>query len=116
MNGSVLAILIQPADGKILVAGRFTSVDNESRPFIARLNNDKAFVQNRPVTFTPVVRAGGQLRLTVNTQPGFTYTLESSDNPRGAWVRGQSVVADSSILTFTPPATERNRFFRVRRE
>jgi uncharacterized delta-60 repeat protein len=116
LNGSVLAMLIQPGDGKIVVAGRFTAADNEARPFIARLNNDKSFIQNRSVTFTPLVRSQGQLRLTVNTQAGFTYTLESSDALRGTWTRGQSVVAESPTTTFTINPSESHRFFRVRRE
>lgn len=116
MNGAVLAMLIQPADGRIIVAGRFTTVDSEARPFIARLNNDKAFIQNRTVTFTPLVRSQGQLRLTVNTQAGFTYTLESSEMLGGPWTRGQSVVADGPIVTFTASPGGDHQFFRVRRE
>ena len=116
MNGAVLAMLIQPADGKIIVAGRFTTVDSEARPFIARLNNDKVFIQNRTVTFTPLVRSQGQLRLTVNTQAGFTYTLESSETLGGTWTRGQSVVAEGTIVTFTANSGGNHQFFRVRRE
>ena len=116
LNGAVLAMLLQPGDGKIVVAGRFTAVDNEVRPYIARLNNDKSFIQNRSVTFTPPVRSQGEFRLTVNTQAGFTYTLESSDTVRGAWTRGQSIVADGPTVTFTASSADSRRFFRVRRE
>jgi uncharacterized delta-60 repeat protein len=116
LNGTVLAMLIQPGDGKIVVAGRFTAVDNEVRPFIARLNNDRTFIQNRSVTFTPVVHSQGQIRLTANTQAGFTYTLESSDTMRGNWTRIQSVVAEGPTVTFTAGAAESYRFFRLRRE
>jgi uncharacterized delta-60 repeat protein len=115
-NGPVLAMLIQPADGKIIAAGRFTAVDNEPRPFIARLNNDKAFVQNRTVTFTPLVRSQGQLRLTVNTQAGFTYTLESAASLPGPWIRAQSVVAEGPTVTFTATPESSRQFFRIRRE
>ena len=39
LNGSVRSIVVQP-DGRILVGGGFTSVGAESRPYVARLNED----------------------------------------------------------------------------
>lgn len=116
LNGTVMDMLIQPSDGKILVAGFFTAVDNQPRAHVARLNNDREFVRSRTVTFTPVVRAGNQLQLTVNSVRGFTYTLESSATLAGPWVRGQSIVSEGSTATFTIPPTEAHRFFRIRRE
>ena len=115
-NGTVRTLLIQPADGKIIAAGQFTSVDNQPRAHLARLNNDRQFVRTRTVAFTPVVRFGGQIQLTVNTQAGFTYTLESSVSVQGGWIRGQSMVAQGSSLSFTSPFVEAHRFFRIRRE
>jgi uncharacterized delta-60 repeat protein len=115
-NGSVRTLLIQPADGKIIAAGQFTSVDNQPRAHIARLNNDRQFVRSRTVTFTPVVRSGGQIQLSVNTQAGFTYTLESSTSVEGGWTRGQSLVAQGNTLSFTSSFADARRFFRIRRE
>mgnify|MGYP003574924990 CR=1 FL=1 len=116
LNGPVVTMLIQPSDGKILVGGGFTLVDNEPRAFIARLNNDKEFNRARVVTFTPVIRSAGRLQLTINSQAGFTYTLESATDLLGAWTRGQSIVAEGATVTFDTPPAGSHRFFRVHRE
>ncbi len=115
-NDSVLAVAVQPDDGRILIAGRFTQVDNESRPRIARLNNDKQFITLKDVVFSPVVRSGDKLELTAATQVGFTYTLESNSTLSGSWKTEQSVVAQGSTTTFEITPSLSHQFFRIRRE
>lgn len=50
-NGEVLAVAIQPADGKVLISGTFTTVDSVGHNRLARLNTDGS-VDN---TFNPDV-------------------------------------------------------------
>jgi len=115
-NDAVLAVVIQPTDGRILIGGRFTQFDNVSRNHLARLNNDKSFITPQPVSFTGITATGGQLQLSAATQPGFSYTLESSTDLGTPWQQEQTVVARSATTIFNIDPTERHAFFRIRRE
>ncbi|PYK97616.1 MAG: hypothetical protein DME19_15725, partial [Verrucomicrobia bacterium] len=69
---SVAAAAIQE-DGQIIIVGRFTSVNGIRRNGIARLNG------NPPLRFVPTrPLVNGAFRLTLATQPGNTYVLQSS--------------------------------------
>jgi uncharacterized delta-60 repeat protein len=115
-NDAVLSVAIQPDDGRILLGGRFTEVDNIARNHIARLNNDKGFITPQPVTLGSVLESGGQLQFTAATQAGFSYTLESASDVSGEWKQQQTVVAQGATTVFSVDPTERYQFFRIRRE
>jgi hypothetical protein len=115
-NDSILSVAIQPEDGRILIGGRFTLVDNEPRARIARLNNDKTFIETREVVFGSIAKVGDKLQLTVETQAGFNYTLESSTTLNGSWKSEQTVVAQGSTTVFEVPPSQAYQFFRVRRD
>ncbi|HEX8250306.1 MAG TPA: FG-GAP-like repeat-containing protein [Pyrinomonadaceae bacterium] len=61
-NGGVLSLDLQ-ADGKVLIGGLFTTVNGQSKPFIARLNADGSL----DTTFEA---AAGSSVLTIKVQPG----------------------------------------------
>jgi uncharacterized delta-60 repeat protein len=115
-NDSILSVAIQPEDGRILIAGRFTQVDNEPRSRIARLNNDKSFIETKDVVFGSITKVGDKLQLTVETQVGFSYTLESSLTLSGSWKSEQTVIAQGSTVVFEVPPSQAHQFFRVRRD
>lgn len=115
-NAAVLSVVIQPDDGKVMLGGRFTEFGNAPRAHIARLNNDREFITPRDVVFAPVVRVNGHLELTINSQQGFTYTLETSMELYGSWVPVATQTATGSSLTFEITPSETHQFFRVVRE
>ncbi len=115
-NDSILTVAIQPEDGRILIGGRFTQVDNEPRARIARLNNDKTFIETKDVVFGSITKVGDKLQLTVETQVGFSYTLESSTTLSGSWKSEQTVIAQGSTTVFEVPPSQAYQFFRVRRD
>lgn len=115
-NAAVLAVAVQPGDGKILIGGRFTEFANVARSYIARLNNDRQFITPRDVMFAPVTRVNGYLQLTINTQAGFTYTLQSQTELGGTWKSVASEVATGAATSFAVTPSESAEFFRVVRE
>jgi uncharacterized delta-60 repeat protein len=115
-NGPVLAVAIQPEDGKVVIGGRFTEFANLPRGYIARLNNDRQFVQPRDIVFEPVERVNGYLRFTISSQAGFTYTLEAQSQLGGAWRSVATEAATGSRLSFNVTPSEQFEFFRVVRE
>jgi uncharacterized delta-60 repeat protein len=117
-DNAIRSLVIQPDDGKILIAGRFTLVDNEPRRGIARLNNDKTFITPLPVEIAAISRVNGHLEFRVSTQAGFTYTLESTSafGGSGLWRAEQTTVAQAATTVFSIIPSQQYQFFRVRRE
>ena len=119
-NASVLDVLVQPWDGRIVVVGAFTEFNNNpSFRGIARLNNDKAFdPSSTPITFQGVTLTGtGSARLTFASVAGATYTIQATSdisNPN-SWVDLKTVTATGATVTEDVPTTGDFRFFRVRR-
>src|SRR5262249_53110533 len=74
-NNAVSSIAIQ-ANGKILLAGKFTSFNGSPRYGIARLNGDFP----RPLLSNPARLPNGQFQLTFSGESGTNYTLQSSSN------------------------------------
>lgn len=113
-NDAVLAVAIQPDDQRIVIGGRFTEVDNVPRAHIARLNNDKGFIELQPVNFSSVTLASGQFQMIATTQAGFSYVLESTSTLGGPWKQEQTVVAEGSSTVFSVDPSEQHQFFRIR--
>lgn len=70
LNNQVLAVAVQPEDGKILVGGKFTTYNGNPAPYLIRLNpdgtRDSSFVQtgtglNAYVNKIVVLQPGGQI-------------------------------------------------------
>ena len=57
-DNPVYAVAIQPADGRVIVAGDFTTINGIARSRIARLNLDGSV----DATFTPITGANGAVR------------------------------------------------------
>jgi uncharacterized delta-60 repeat protein len=112
-NAAVLDIEVQPQDGRILVAGRFTEFDNVARNRIARLNNDRGFITVQPVSFTSASRVNGHVRFTISSQPGLTYTLQAASEFGPYWTAVANQVATGSSTTFQVVPSERHQYFRV---
>lgn len=115
-NGPVLAVAIQPEDGKIVLGGRFTEFANLPHGYIVRLNNDRQFIRPRDIVFEPVQRVNGYLRFTISSQAGFTYTLQAQSELGGAWRSVATEAATGSTVSFNVTPSEQFEFFRVVRE
>jgi len=117
-NATVLDIVVQPWDGRVVVAGAFTEFNNNpSFRGIARLNNDKAFdPASTPIVIQPVIlTATGGLQLTFSSVAGASYTIQASNdigNPNG-WTDLKTVTATGPTVTEELPTTGEFRFFRV---
>lgn len=112
-------IAFQPTDGKILIAGRFLNVDRQPRRGLARFNNDRKFIPSAlPIRFTSVsrVNGGNSIRFVVETQPGFTYSLQSTENiVGGGWVTERTIQATSATTELTDDIDAAKRFYRILR-
>lgn len=111
-------IAFQPADGKVLIVGKFLTVDRQDRRGVARFNNDRKFIPTVPVRFQSVSRAAGgnTLQFVVETQPGFTYALQSTENlVGGGWITEQTIQAVSPTTLFTDEIDASKRFYRIQR-
>ena len=105
---SVAAAAIQE-DGQIIIVGRFTSVNGIRRNGIARLNG------NPPLRFVPTrPLVNGAFRLTLATQPGNTYVLQSSIDLLN-WIPVNTNIASGFWLEFEDAnaAGVRQRFYRA---
>ncbi len=96
-------------DGQIIIVGRFTSVNGIRRNGIARLNGDPPlrFVPARPLV-------NGAFRLTLATQPGKSYVLQSSIDLLN-WIPVNTNIASGFWLEFEDAnaAGVRQRFYRA---
>jgi len=115
-NDAVFSVVFQPEDGRVLIGGRFTTVDRIPRGGIARFNNDKSFIQVEAIGITGIARinAGTQISMTVGTQPGFTYALEASSDFVN-WTAVQSFTATAPVTTLTEDISAEYQFYRIRR-
>lgn len=116
-NDSVLGILVQPWDGRVVVVGAFTEFNNNPNLHgIARLNNDKTFlppVQNEIRIGTTTLAAGG-LQITFDGLAGENYAIEGT-NDFISWTVERTVTGSGPNTTVQIPTTGTYRFFRVRR-
>jgi hypothetical protein len=119
-NASVLDILVQPWDGRVVVVGAFTEFNNNtSFSGIARLNNDKALdPAGTPITFQGVtLTATGGAQISFASLAGVSYTIQATSdiaNPN-SWVDVKTVTAGGTTVTEELPTTGQYRFFRIRR-
>lgn len=121
-NDSVFKVVVQPWNGKVLVAGAFTQFNNNTNLHgIARLNNDKAFVPptgSTPVTISNSVVVAGQLSITFIGENNVDYviqgTTELATNPANTvWTDVKDVVGSGSASITQIPITGNYRFFRI---
>ncbi len=112
------ALVVQP-DGKILVAGDFTTIDGVPRQGLARLHGDPIEIT---ATGDPLLRGvmktGDQFGVSISTITGAGYVLEYAEQlPATAWHRVAEAAGDGSVKRFTlsVPGIPR-RFYRVRIE
>ncbi|MEO8427772.1 MAG: Calx-beta domain-containing protein, partial [Verrucomicrobiota bacterium] len=103
---NVEAMALQP-NGQILVGGNFNLFNGVTRFALARLNGD-----GRP-NFTDLkVVAGGGLRLTLASVPGWAYVIEASDDLR-QWTAVSTNTASGETLVLEEPPAGSHRFFRA---
>lgn len=115
-NDSVLGVIVQPWDGRVVVAGAFTEFNNNTALHgIARMNNDKAFLPSATteIRLTNVTIQGSDLSLSFTGDAGVNYVIEGSSNFT-AWTTVKSIVGTGSLTTTTVPIDSAYRFFRVR--
>jgi hypothetical protein len=118
INGRVLDVKVQD-DGKIIIAGEFTTVNGFPRSHIARLNGLEELAETFPITaFT---FKSGQLQITFESDAGATYELLGTRdiaNPGTGWSvveTGILAASDSTQVSVAVPAGEDYQFFLIRR-
>ncbi|HLH53442.1 MAG TPA: delta-60 repeat domain-containing protein [Verrucomicrobiae bacterium] len=89
--GSVNAIAVQPADGKVLIGGSFTSVNGTNRTGVARLNADGSL----DLSFNPGTGADGTVK-TIVVQPDGSILLGGSFSTVHGKSRGRVARLDTS--------------------
>ena len=108
ISDTVNAVAVQP-DGDILIAGSFTAVNGTRRNGLARLHGDP------PLRFVPTGwLRNGAFQLTLATQPGKTYFLQSSIDLLN-WSPLSTNIASGFALEFQDPnaASVGQRFYRA---
>ncbi len=108
-NLAVSSLAIQ-SDGKILIAGKFTSFDGAVRYGIARVNGDWP----RPLLSQPTRLGNGQFRFTFTGESGTNYSLQSSSNLLD-WVLVTNFTATNAPqqLTDSSAPAYAKRFYRA---
>ncbi len=107
-DDSISSLLLQP-DGRILVAGKFSSFDGEGRTALARLKGGF-----RPRLDFPTWLENGRFQMTFHGQPAISYAIQASSNLLG-WLTITNFtfgttglpVVDSEANSFP------NRFYRA---
>jgi uncharacterized delta-60 repeat protein len=104
---AALAVL---REGKIVVAGGFSTFDGVPRPGLVRLHSDP------PLRLLGIAKTPSQTQVTVRSLPSRTYVLERSEDFR-AWVPVQTNTATSYTLQIqdAADANSSHRFYRVLR-
>jgi uncharacterized delta-60 repeat protein len=108
--GDVLSLAIQP-DGDVLLGGMFPAYAEIARPGFARVNGDFA------VRITALTRStDGHVQVTVQSQPGKSYTLQASED-LVSWLNRATSVATGGALTLEDEQATGavHRFYRVAR-
>jgi uncharacterized delta-60 repeat protein len=95
-NGPIYSIAIQ-LDGKVIIAGDFTSVSGASRNRIARLLGDTEF---KGLMGQANLVNGQSLQLYLATQPGGVYALQTSQDLTN-WTSLSTNIATGSPTVFT---------------
>lgn len=115
-NAIVYRVAVQPIDGKVLIAGAFTTVDRQPSAGVARFNNDKSFITMQPIQLNGITRANGgnSVQFEIATQPGFTYAVEASSD-LNSWSTVRTITATTTTTEFNEQLSARYRFYRVRR-
>ncbi len=108
------------SDGKVLLAGNFTTVNGAARSNIARLNSDGSLdtsYSENPATLLQGgivdIPNGGGKTLAFAAIPAFVYQVETSGDltagtPLGSFTAG----ADGRLIITGPGATGGSRFYR----
>ncbi len=115
-NAVVYSVVVQPADGKVLIGGAFTTVDRAPHAYIARFNNDKDLLPTfEPIVISQVLSSpAGRLSMRVATQAGFAYALEASKD-LVSWNTVKDFTATATTTELEEEFSNSHRFFRVRR-
>ena len=110
LSDDVVYDLMRLDDGKILIGGAFSRLDNVLRNGIALLHGDPLL--------TASARSGGVFATTVATTTGKTYTLEFRPTlNEGTWTRLHAISGNGGFMTLTDPdANSTQRFYRLRVE
>jgi uncharacterized delta-60 repeat protein len=108
-DNSVSFMAIQ-GDGKILVAGKFTSVSGSLRSGLARLNGDQA----RSSLSQPTLLGDGQFQLIFKGVAQVHYALEASSN-LSQWSAITNFTGTTNPMTLFDPVAQyySNRFYRA---
>lgn len=109
----VRGVALQP-DGRVLIGGRFTSVNGVKLNYLARLTGDASV----PIRFTAIeATAADRVRLTVSAPEGAVCVLEGSMDYR-SWAPAQTNQAVDGTCVFEPLdwIGVGRRFYRVVRQ
>ncbi|MCW5555256.1 MAG: hypothetical protein KIS67_24230 [Verrucomicrobiae bacterium] len=109
-NGMVRCVALQ-ADGNVLIAGDFTTVNSVVRPYVARLYGDSA----------PTLSIARSNALMTISWPvnGLSFQLQESTNlaQPNAWLPVvQLPVTNGAQISVTIPASAERKFFRLKSE
>lgn len=116
-NGTVLDIVVQPWDGKIVVIGEFTEFNNRtSFSGIARINNDAAFLPPAGSEVRSVSVLGTSVNIEFTSVAGATYLIEGTTD-FVTWTPARTPVpGNAGTTTTTVPVDGPFRFYRVVRQ
>ncbi len=106
----VHALALEP-DGRVLVAGQFSSIDGITTHAIARLHNDLRLSCRLRATLHP---GSGSLQLALSSEPGAQAVIETSVDLIH-WQTWSTVTNSSGLLELSDPQTRHlnRRFYRA---
>ncbi len=107
-NNAVGAIAVQ-SDGRILVAGRFSSFNGAPRNGLVRLKGDPAPFRFGP----PSPLGGGQFQLMFYGENQAQYTVQSSSNLLD-WLPLTNLTVTNTAMPVVDPEVNPRRFYRAR--
>ncbi len=98
-DSTVYDIVIQ-SDGRVVIAGDFTTVHGQPRNRIARLHGDPSAPASAPQFAGVSIDGAGRAVLTLGAEPGVMYLIDASTDLLN-WVNIGSVTASGPTVTFT---------------
>lgn len=114
-NGTVLGIVVQPWDGKIVVVGEFTEFNNRtSFSGIARINNDGAFQPPAAPEVNSVSVLGNTVNIEFTSTAGATYEIRGTSD-FVTWTTVTTVTGAAGTTQTSAPMNGAYQFYVVRR-
>ena len=117
-DDSVLGIIVQPWDGRVIVVGAFTQFNNNPNlRGIARLNNDKKFLPtgSQEITLGAVSVLGSNVSISFTGEAGATFVIQGTSD-FATWTDIKSVTGTGANSTTTVPMSGAYQFYRIRKQ